>query len=105
MNEEPKWYAIYTRQRWEKKVTRLLEEKGIECYCPLNKTVRQWSDRKKVVAEPLFTSYVFVKTIEKMHNEVKGLSGVINLVYWLNKPAVIRDEEIDIIKCFLNEYA
>ena len=104
MNEEPKWYAIYTRQRWEKKVAHLLEKKEIECYCPLNKTVRQWSDRKKVVTEPLFTSYVFVRTIEKMHNEIKGLSGVIDFVYWLSKPAVIRNEEIDIIKCFLNEH-
>jgi transcription antitermination factor NusG len=104
MNEEPKWYAIYTRQRWEKKVAGLLEKKGIECYCPLNKTIRQWSDRKKVVEEPLFNSYVFVKTIEKMHNEIKGLSGVINLVYWLSKPAIIRNEEIDCIKSFLKDY-
>jgi transcription antitermination factor NusG len=59
-----KWFAIYTRPRWEKKVHKLLEEKGIECYCPLNKVHRKWSDRIKIVEEPLFKSYVFVKLTE-----------------------------------------
>ncbi|HEV7622062.1 MAG TPA: transcription termination/antitermination NusG family protein, partial [Flavisolibacter sp.] len=49
-----KWYAIYTRPRWEKKVNGLLIQKGIESYCPLNKVRRKWSDRIKLVEEPLF---------------------------------------------------
>jgi len=102
MNEELKWYAVYTRPRWEKKVACLLEKKGIEQYCPLNKIYRQWSDRKKLVLEPLFTSYVFVRTTEKMHSEVRIVSGVVNFVYGLNKPAVIRNEEIECIKEFLD---
>jgi len=104
MNEDLKWYAVYTRQRWEKKVAYLLEKKGIEQYCPLNKVYRQWSDRKKLVLEPLFTSYVFVKTTEKMHAEIRNISGVINFVYWLSKPAIIHNEEIDGIKEFLNNH-
>ena len=60
MNEDKNWYAVYTKPRWEKKVAGLLERKGIESYCPLNKVQRQWSDRKKIVMEPLFQSYVFV---------------------------------------------
>ncbi|MCB0716695.1 MAG: antitermination protein NusG, partial [Chitinophagaceae bacterium] len=44
-----KWLAIYTRPRWEKKVNKLLLEKKVECYCPLNKVTRKWSDRYKVV--------------------------------------------------------
>ena len=55
MSEERKnWYAVYTLPRWEKKIARLLEEKGYEVYCPLNRVQRQWSDRKKTVLEPLF---------------------------------------------------
>jgi hypothetical protein len=53
---ETKWYAVYTRPRWEKKVAEILTDKKIENYCPLNKVVRQWSDRKKIVHEPLFTT-------------------------------------------------
>jgi len=104
MNEDLKWYAVYTRPRWEKKVAYVLEKKGIEQYCPLNKIYRQWSDRRKLILEPLFTSYVFVRTTEKMHSEIKSLNGIINFVYGLSKPAIIRDEEINCIKEFLNNH-
>lgn len=98
------WYAVYTRSRWEKKVAELLERKKIEVYCPLNKVHRQWADRKKTILEPLFTSYVFVNVTEQEHLGIRQTDGVINFVYWLNKPAVIRNDEIDTIKKFLNEY-
>lgn len=106
MAEEIKkiWYAVYTRPRWEKKVAALLLEAGIENYCPINKVTRQWSDRKKVVLEPVFKGYVFVKVEEARKWEVKEISGVLNYVYWLGKPAQIRDEEIDLIRKFLNEF-
>lgn len=95
---------MYTKPRWEKKVASLLLEKGIENYCPINKVTRQWSDRKKVVIEPVFKGYVFVKVEDAKKWEVKSVNGILNFVYWLGKPAVIRDEEIDIIRKFLNEF-
>lgn len=98
------WYAVYTKPRWEKKVASLLLEKGIENYCPINKVTRQWSDRKKVVLEPVFKGYVFVRLEEDKKWEVKTVNGVLNFVYWLGKPACIRDEEIDTIRKFLNEF-
>jgi transcription antitermination factor NusG len=98
------WYALYTRPRWEKKVADLLEKKKVEVYCPLNRVEKQWADRKKVVLEPLFSSYVFVHISEQEHLGIIQTDGVVNFVYWLNKPAVIRNEEIDTIKKFLNEY-
>jgi len=54
------WYAVYTKSRMEKKVSLRLEEAGIESYCPVTKRKKQWSDRKKIVEEVLFRSYVFV---------------------------------------------
>jgi transcription antitermination factor NusG len=98
------WYAVYTKPRWEKKVAEVLTRNSIENYCPLNKVLRQWHDRKKVVQEPLFTSYVFVKVEESRFSELRRIGGVLNLVYWLQKPAVIRDEEITMIRKFLDEY-
>lgn len=98
------WYAVYTKPRWEKKVARLLEERGIENYCPLNKTIRQWSDRKKIILEPIFKSYVFVKVEEEKKWELKKINGILNFVYWLGKPALIRESEIETIKKFLNEF-
>ncbi len=98
------WFAVHTKPRWEKKVAGLLDSNGIENYCPLNKVVRQWSDRKKVVLEPVFKSYVFVKIEEDKKWEVKKINGILNYVYWLGKPAHIREEEIDTIRKFLNEF-
>ena len=98
------WYALYTKQRWEKKVADLLSVKNIENYCPVNKVYRQWSDRKKMVTVPLFTCYVFVKIDEKRQLSARSTAGVINFVYWLKKPAIIPDEEIALIRKFLNDY-
>lgn len=105
MNENIRsWYAVYTKPRWEKKVASLLAEKGIEYYCPLNKVVKQWSDRKKTVLEPLFKSYVFVHVDETEKWELLNINGVVNYVHWLGKPAKIKDSEIDNVKKFLNEF-
>jgi transcription antitermination factor NusG len=98
------WYAVYTKPRWEKKVAQLLDEKGIENYCPLNKVIKQWSDRKKLVLEPVFKSYVFVRIADDNKWELKKINGILNFVYWLGKPAVIKEEEIVTIKKFLNEF-
>lgn len=99
-----RWLAVYTRPRWEKKVNQLLAEKGVERYCPLNKVRRKWSDRVKVVEEPLFKSYVFVKVDDEDRTGVRMTPGVINFVYWQGKPAVIKEKEINAIKRFLDEY-
>ncbi len=99
-----KWLAVYTRPRWEKKVNSMLLEKGLESYCPLNKVKRKWSDRVKVVEEPLFKSYVFVKVSDEDRSTVRMTPGAVNFVYWNGKPAVIREKEINAIRRFLNEY-
>ncbi|MFT3679135.1 MAG: UpxY family transcription antiterminator [Ferruginibacter sp.] len=99
------WFAVYTKPRWEKKVASVLTEMGIENYCPLNKVIRQWSDRKKVILEPLFKSYVFVRVEESEKWEITKINGILNYVYWLGKPAHIKNEEINVIKKFLNEFS
>ena len=98
------WYALYTKPRWEKKVAERLLEKGIEHYCPLNKVTRQWSDRKKVVLEPVFKGYVFVRPGNTKKWEIKKIPGILNFVHWLGAPAPIREEEINLIRKFLHEF-
>ena len=99
-----KWYVVYTRPRWEKKVSSILDQKGIENYCPLNKVVKQWSDRKKTVMEPLFKGYVFVKIEDAKKWEIKKVDGIINYIHWLGKPAIVKDSEITAIRRFLTEF-
>ncbi len=100
-----KWYALYTRPKCEKKAVETLKQRGVETYCPLRKKVSQWSDRRKVIFEPLFTSYVFVRLGKNDFQKIRNISSVVGFVYWLSKPAIIQDEEITVINKFLSEYS
>ena len=104
MDNSTYWHAVYTKPRWEKKVAALLEARGIEYYCPLNKVVKQWSDRKKTVLEPLFKSYVFVHIEEAKKWDLLSINGILNYVTWLGKPAKIKESEITTIRNFLKEF-
>lgn len=99
------WYAVKTRPRWEKKVADRLSGKGIENYCPLQKKISQWSDRKKVINEPIFKGYVFLKVSDDAKWDIKSIDGILNYVYWLGKPAVIKEDDIFTIRKFLMEFS
>lgn len=96
------WFAIYTRPKNEKKVVEGLEKLGIEVYCPMVTQVKQWSDRKKKVEMPLINSYVFVNIEDKNRNTVFEVSGVVRYLFWLGKPAIIQEQEIEALKASLN---
>ena len=102
--EDTYWYVVYTKPRWEKKVSLSLQNKGIEYYCPLNRVIKQWSDRKKIISEPLFKGYVFIKIPEALKWDIKKIDGILNYVYWLGKPARVKETEIDTIRKFLQEF-
>lgn len=98
------WKAVYTKSRHEKKVSKLLVSLGIEVFCPLQTVIRQWSDRKKKVAEPIFRSYVFLKCDNDFEHAVLNTSGVVAFVKRLGEVALIKDHEISVIKEFLSNY-
>ncbi|WP_294958140.1 UpxY family transcription antiterminator [uncultured Flavobacterium sp.] len=95
------WYVVYTKPKWEKKVADKLNQLGIECYCPLITQVKQWSDRKKKIETPLFSSYVFVQLEDSERNLVFQAAGAIRYLFWLGKPAIVKDQEIEAIKTSL----
>lgn len=97
------WYVIYTKPRFEKKVADTLTAKGYDVYLPLRKVVRQWSDRKKKVIEPLIKSYVFIQCEAHHRDEVLHTPGVIRFLFWLGKPAEVRPMEIDAMRQFLGK--
>ena len=97
------WFVIYTKSRNEKKVAELLQKNGVEVFCPLVKLKKSWSDRKKIVETPLFNSYVFVNLPEKDRNVVFNVPGVIRYLFWLKKPAIVKDSEIENLKNILHE--
>lgn len=100
------WYAAYTKPRSEKKAAERLTKNGWEVYCPLKKEIRQWSDRKKKVEVPFFSSYIFVRldNYEKRREEVLRDPALLNFVYWQRKPAIISDKEMDEVMAFFEKY-
>lgn len=92
------WYAIYVNSRAEKKVAEHLIEKNIEAYVPIIKTMKQWSDRKKMVELPLLNGYVFVKIDLKEKDKVAQTKGVVNFVRHCGEIAKIREQEITQLK-------
>lgn len=95
------WYVLYTKSRQEKKVADSLEAIGIEAFCPLVTIVKQWSDRKKKVQVPLINSYIFVNIDDCNRDEVFKVSGIVRYLFWLGKPAVVRDVEIEVLRTSL----
>ena len=99
--EKTSWYVLYTAPRAEKQVKGRIDALGIECWLPLHRAPRVWSDRVKIVELPLFNSYLFVRCTDP---ELRGLIrvyGVARIVYYNGKPAVVRQKEIDAIQEFL----
>jgi transcriptional antiterminator RfaH len=101
----PKWYAVYTNPRAEKLVFTRLLEVGVETFLPLQKTYRQWSDRKKLVEKPLLSSYVFVKVTPKNFPLVYKISGVVKFVSFEGQPVSIPQNQIDNLRLLINSDA
>ncbi len=80
--EKAAWYAIQTRVRYERKVSRSLEQKGIDVFIPLIEEVHRWSDRDKAIKSPLFPGYAFarVEISPAVKKAVLLTEGVINFV-------------------------
>lgn len=96
------WYVIRTKPQHEIKSAKILEDLGVEVYCPVITEIRQWTDRKKKVTVPLFRGYLFVNLETNNRNRVYEAPGVTGFLNWLNKPAVAKPEEIEAIKSWLN---
>ena len=99
-----KWYAVYVKSRYEKKTFKLLEEKHIETYLPLINRLKQWSDRKKMVEEPLFKSYVFVRTDLKDYFEILNTPGIVRFVCFEGKPVPVPENQLVAVKSYIGEF-
>ena len=98
------WHAIYVRSRFEKKVLSQLEDIGVTAYLPLITKVKQWSDRRMKVDEPLFRSYVFVYSNAKEYIPILSVYGVLKFVSFENQPVVVPENQILAVKKFVADY-
>ncbi|MDP3461364.1 MAG: UpxY family transcription antiterminator [Bacteroidales bacterium] len=97
------WYAIYTRSKAEKKVLAEFVHSGIEAYLPLVLRLRQWSDRKKLVEEPLFRSYIFVHITEKEYFKVLNTQGVLKFISFGRVAVKIPPQQIEAIRYYVSD--
>ena len=101
---DQQWYVLYTKSRHEKKVADRLGAAGFTVYCPLQKISKRWSDRTKIIEEPLFKGYIFIFIEDHKRDEVFSFPGTVGYLVWLRRPAVVRKEEIDTIQKWLGHY-
>jgi transcription antitermination factor NusG len=98
LNFTPRWYALHTKSRHEKKIAARLKEKGIVSYLPLHTAYHRWSDRYKAVEEPLFSCYIFVFIALRNRLPVLQTTGAVNLVAFNGIPVWIPESQINAIK-------
>ena len=99
------WHIIYVREKWEKKTSAYLQKKGIDFFCPFQKAERPIYNIRIHSGEPILPGYVFVKTNTNKLHRLKSLPGVLSIVYWLDKPAHIREEDMSAFQEFLNNHS
>lgn len=96
------WFALYTKPRQEFKAELQLKASGIEVYLPKITRLKQWSDRKKKVTEPLINSYIFIRSSERERLLALEEDAIVRSVFDCGRPAKIPDDQmqnfIDFIK-------
>lgn len=98
LDSSRKWYVAYTLPKSEKKVAREIEDYGFESFLPLQKVIRQWSDRKKVLHVPLIPSYVFFCSNNSSFHRLLDIEGLVKFVSFEGIPATIPDREIQYLR-------
>ena len=93
-----KWFVLYTKPNYELKVAEGINSLGIHAYCPTYTQIKHYTDRKKKVQKPLLPSYVMVQLAEQDRPKVFTIPGVVRYLFWLGKPAEVREEEIVLLK-------
>lgn len=97
-----KWFILYTKPNKEIQVAEHLKELSFVSFCPTITIVKQYSDRKKKILKPLLPSYLFVFVEEEKRNDVFSVFGIVRYMFWLGKPATVRENEIELMKQHLN---
>ncbi len=95
------WHVLHVMSRTEKKVAERLEKKGFWTYVPMQRQLRQWSDRKKWVDMVVMSGYVFVKIDKSQHLPVLETAGVSYFLKFERKPVIISEEEMSNFQRFI----
>lgn len=95
------WFALYTKPRHEFTAAEHLSDVGIEYYLPTVVKIKQWSDRKKKIIEPLIKGYIFIRSTEKERIVALQQRGIVSCVFFNGRPATIPNWQIDNLRLML----
>ena len=95
---DKQWIVVRSKPRSEKVAHNELVKKNIESYLPLLKERRKWSDRKKWVEFPLFSSYLFARIDIKDSIFVLQTQGVNTIVKFGKQIAIVQNSVIKAIR-------
>jgi transcriptional antiterminator RfaH len=104
LEDQLPWLVIYTKPRQEKKLAERLQQAGYTVYCPTQRMKKRWSDRWKWIEQPLFTSHIFIQMDPERRDAVYFVPGFVRFLFWLKRPALVRPNEIETLKRWLNDY-
>jgi transcriptional antiterminator RfaH len=99
-----KWYVFYLKSRCEKKVAEKLEKNKIPFYLPLVTIRKKWSDRHVLVSEPLIRGYIFIPAHIVDEGNMIYVDGIVNVLKFKGKNAIVYHQDIEILKDFLGEH-
>jgi transcription antitermination factor NusG len=96
MAKSPSWFVLCTKPRYERKIVQDIQYlEHVEGYLPLQNVKRQWSDRAKIVQQPIFSNYVFVKTTNEQRAVLFSINGVLKFLCLEGVPVTLKESEID----------
>lgn len=98
---ERHWFVFYTKSRQEKTVEHTLLKSGFEVFLPTQIVIKKWSDRKKKLEVPLFSSYIFVREFEYNIPEILKAPGIAWNIRYNGRPAILKQNEFELIKRFV----
>ena len=98
----PRWFAIRTSPRWELRACSELSLRGIETWVPLCHVRHKWSDRTKIIDQPIFPGYLFSRFHLRDRVRVLAAPGVKQILGIGATPAPISQSEIDNLKTLVN---
>ena len=99
----PRWYALYTRSRFEKKMLTELTDRDIEVFLPMREVLSRWKDRRKRIWIPLFPGYIFINHVDTPENRYRILNmpGAVRFVGFEGRANPIPEEQVEYVRRFL----
>ncbi len=102
INTTKSWFALYTKPRCEFKASKELQEIEVDHYLPSVTIIKQWSDRKKKIKEPLLRGYIFIYADERERMISLERESIVRCIFDHGRPAKIPEWQINNLKLFLS---